>query len=377
MNAFRELLDIQYPDTGEKMYHVLTDYSPKEWSNGDRPLPDHSEKNVRAIQKAMQEGKPIPIGSVIATLLYPPIIDHEEAGLLGAMMINRLHHLDVLVQQFYNPGIDVTLYAEDLATHVYFDHVSDTQTVEASQQQYLASVQKIISAYASAYNRDIVRLLKESELCASHGITYQEYAAQSALFQQMVFDYLQESGDAMDDTARMEALNTSLAQKTGWEGGVSKKTREFLAKRIIRSGQTSDEETADINWQIAGLMAVTLVKKKDKLIQKSMKDTDHLRISFVPNWPDSFKPNVMGLRISMQKEDRTPPWRAVLGIVVHEEEGKYVSTDTIKKANGDRTPGLLPKSAIGNNTDTHVGVLRIHNQAITSFPIFISDSWPA
>ncbi len=321
-------------DTNEEKIIQILDGLPGQWTNGDKPHPTHNKKNVEIISDYVSKNEPIPFLSVIGTMLHPAAdaVEKEESGLTGSLMVNRLYQLDTLVRAYHEPGIELTLLADDWVSHYFFDPTADANAVEASQVAYMQSLQTVVSVYEKLYGKRIINFVTESELYSSRGISYETYKQQADKFQPVFTTYLNEtdllvenySPEDADHYINVSQLDEDLAD-IGWKGSIPKSMRDFYKQRMKLSGQYQTEVSdQEMNEALGRWFASTLTKRVLGGIKLAMNDKPFLRVSFVQQPPGAAPEFSYGWGISAHPRSSnfsttqtTPPWRGV-GIILEE-----------------------------------------------------------
>lgn len=302
------------------IYHSIECLSPR-FTNGD-PLPNnfHRERNIETIRRAVSENSQIPAVVVIGTLLDPSATfpEREEGGLLGALMVQRLLEINQQVSRVHEPGLQIFIHADNFVSHYLFDHSSTSVLVEKSQTKYLESIDNQISVLQKVYKSNPIKLITESEIYHSLGLSNKDYFDQCDTNFVAFSQYLAESEKIIAEEDYEENITKMSSYKNlqnlGWQGFIPIEMRDFFRSRIKGSHQNITDE--EIDKQLARWFATTLTKAQKKTVDLAVNNKPHIRLSFVKTAPGVSKEfqRAIGLNAhprtdTYSDERKILPWR--------------------------------------------------------------------
>lgn len=300
------------------------DAFPNEFDQSSNP-----SRLLAAIDHAVTNKQPIPIGLVIGTLRNPLATDPESekrGELLDALFVHRLLHIDDVIRKIYENGTTMTIMADDAVSHGLFDHASSYQAVEEAQTNFLNNLATIMTCMEGIYissgienltdKNTLLRMKRESDIYKECSIQFDRYMELCAEYELLFCQYFSESDGIYSVLSENELSQLPSSKKlaeVGWGKPILPEMTQFYADRIKNSQPDITDD--EILKQLARYFATSCAKNKHKALQQAVGIEQFVRAGFVPLAPGS--PTAYQNTILLSAHPRigsntktTPPWRS-------------------------------------------------------------------
>lgn len=242
----------------------------KNYRQGPQPSPESTVRMRQVIQKAMEEGTPIPIMAPWGSK-KPSNQPFDIAELMGLQM---LYNLNDRIVEHYSPGADIRVRVEDLSGYLMFEHEDGAPRKLADE--YTNAMMQANFMLMTGFDHSPVEIVKESAL----GVT-EDKLREFVYKVQPVIKRVLNGKLGFDNVGGYEELKA-----IGWVGDLPQNQIEFYLKRYaVIYPEMSVQGHADI---LSMYFACALARYKLGLLGgRSQWGRDYITVAFTPQVPET------------------------------------------------------------------------------------------
>ena len=328
-----------YP-TADSVYSLLE--VPGKYKLGTHPTGPPRKNNIAIAQSAIDQGVPIPILIVVGTSKNKTGTAPEEnhVDLNELLMLKQIQRISEKVSTKYSPGIQTTLYIEDLTNQWLYSHAASQMGVALNNESYIRSLKKLISD-AKSFITTPIRPITESELLAQAGINKTDFFPLCESLEQKFKRYfiesfplieksqLNKSQDGWDQFISSTLSHTQSYKdlvEVGWQSGVDPSMYKYYFDRFSNSNKNIENPQEYIAAYFASIHAKRILGLMRQASQKSIK------LAFVNNPPgtpphlnSAIKLTAYPTRGAGSSSITSPPWggEATIGVSKSNRQVSY------------------------------------------------------
>ncbi len=310
---------------------------------GDHPQGNARDRNIEVVKNSIETDEPIPIVVTIGTSKWYDGSHTESnvANLSEVLMLEQLSHMDRRIKHYFQPGLSITLLAEDITNQWLYGLMFPHVNIAINNMTYLTSVNLLVSTFRNTTGVD-VQLVLEQELLKRQDITFKNYVEIcernrnifSNLFQiSRILEekYLSSHGllgwtdnewnffvrDVLSKTDEYILVNS-----VGWRGGVHPNVRAFYLHQFEKSTGVQEDGESYLAAYFGGVLA----RKQLNILKLASDNKKFIKVAFLRYPSGSTKESNNAIQVSQHpltgfgsSHHHISPWASHTQIAINEK----------------------------------------------------------